>query len=127
MDKVNELWDVAVVGAVAAGLMTAVTCRRAGLKALLLDGREKIGAKILISGGTRCNITNLRVTEKDFQSESPRVVKRILQTFSSASVVEFFRGIGVETVLEEDGKFFDQYEKYLRWQWFHYDTPLLIG
>ena len=106
MDKVNELWDVAVVGAGAAGLMTAVTCRRAGLKVLLLDGREKIGAKILISGGTRCNITNQRITEKDFQSESPRVVKRILQTFSSASVVEFFRGIGVETVLEEDGKFF---------------------
>lgn len=95
-----------MVGAGAAGLMTAVTCRRAGLKVLLLDGREKIGAKILISGGTRCNITNLQVTEKDFQSESLRVVKRILQTFSSSSAVQFFRDIGVETVLEEDGKFF---------------------
>ncbi len=97
---------MAVVGAGAAGLMTAVTCRRAGLRVLLLDGREKIGAKILISGGTRCNLTNLEVTEKDFQSESLRMVSRILQAFPSSSAVQFFRGLGVEVTLEQGGKFF---------------------
>ena len=57
------IWDVIVIGAGAAGLMTAIRARRSGLNVLLLDGKERIGAKILMSGGTRCNLTNLKVTE----------------------------------------------------------------
>jgi predicted flavoprotein YhiN len=54
----QQIADLAVVGAGAAGLMTAIQAAGLGLSVLLLDGREKIGAKILMSGGTRCNVTN---------------------------------------------------------------------
>ncbi len=95
-----------MVGAGAAGLMTAITARHDGLRVLLLDGKEKIGAKILMSGGTRCNITNLAVTENDFGTETKRTVRHVLNAFPSDQVVEFFGDLGVEVLLEEGGKFF---------------------
>ena len=60
--------DVAIVGAGAAGLATAIFTRRLNprLSVLLLDGAAKPGAKILVSGGSRCNVTNAVVTERDF-------------------------------------------------------------
>jgi len=103
---VSGVYDTAVVGAGAAGLMAAIAGRKLGLKVVLLDGREKIGAKILMSGGTRCNVTNAKVTEQDFQSEKVRVVRNILRTFPASRSVDFFRGLGVELVLEEGGKYF---------------------
>ena len=98
--------DVAIVGAGAAGLMSAICCARAGLRVLLLDGREKIGAKILMSGGTRCNVTNQKVTEQDYESEHPRAVRNVLSAFSSERAVDFFKELGVELVLEPGGKYF---------------------
>ena len=99
-------WDVMVVGAGAAGLMAAITCRREGLTVLLLDGKEKIGAKILMSGGTRCNVTNERVTADDFESETGRTVRHVLGAFPSERAVEFFETLGVKVVLEPGGKYF---------------------
>src|SRR4051794_13234047 len=60
--------DVAVIGAGAAGLTTAIAARRSDptLRVFVLDGAAKPGAKILVSGGTRCNVTNVAVTEADF-------------------------------------------------------------
>ncbi|MBI3313484.1 MAG: NAD(P)/FAD-dependent oxidoreductase [Candidatus Omnitrophica bacterium] len=101
-----SLWDVAIAGAGAAGLMAAIQCRRAGLKVLLLDSKEKIGAKILMSGGTRCNVTNRRVTENDFETENSRVLRHILNAFPADKAVEFFENLGVKLVLEEGGKYF---------------------
>ncbi|MBI4550564.1 MAG: NAD(P)/FAD-dependent oxidoreductase [Candidatus Omnitrophica bacterium] len=99
-------WDVCVIGAGAAGLVTAIECGRQKLNALLLDGREKFGAKILMSGGTRCNLTNREVTERDFSSESLRAVGWILKAFPSRSAVALFRELGTEVVLEASGKYF---------------------
>jgi len=48
------IWDAAVIGAGAAGLMAAIQIRRRGHSVVLLDSKAKIGAKILMSGGTRC-------------------------------------------------------------------------
>lgn len=100
------VYDTAVVGAGAAGLMAAISCRKLGLRVLLIDGREKIGAKILMSGGTRCNVTNAKVTEQDFQSEKIRVVRNLLRAFPSSRSADFFRQLGVELVLEPGGKLF---------------------
>ena len=86
--------------------MTAIICKRSGLDVLLLDGQERIGAKILMSGGTRCNVTNLTVTENDYESEAKRTVRHILKAFPSTRAVEFFEDLGIKMVLEEDGKFF---------------------
>lgn len=101
-----KLRDVVIVGAGAAGLMSAVSAKRLGLDVLLLDSKEKIGAKILMSGGTRCNITNENVLESDFETEQKRILRGILQSFSSEQALSFFEDIGVECVLESGGKYF---------------------
>ncbi len=99
---------VAIVGAGAAGIATAIFARRANptLDLLLLDGAANPGAKILVSGGSRCNVTNAVVTERDFHGGRAAIVRRILRAFPSSSTVEFFRDIGVALHEEEDGKLF---------------------
>jgi predicted Rossmann fold flavoprotein len=106
MSNSSSLYDVIIIGAGAAGLMTAVGCRQHKLKVLLLDSRPKIGAKILMSGGTRCNVTNQEITAKDYQSQTPRHVEHILKSFSVKQTLEFFKKLGVQLVLEPSGKYF---------------------
>ena len=100
------VYDVAVVGAGAAGLMAAIASGQSGARTLLLDTREKNGAKILMSGGTRCNVTHKQVLLTDFQTGMPRTLRNILSAWTAAQTLSFFKAIGVEMVLEETGKFF---------------------
>ncbi|HTL47542.1 MAG TPA: NAD(P)/FAD-dependent oxidoreductase [Verrucomicrobiae bacterium] len=100
------VYDVAIIGAGAAGLMTAIAAKPFFPKVLLLDGREVIGAKILMSGGTRCNVTNHKVTEKDFNGGNLRAVKNVLAAFPSDKAAAFFKTLGVDLVLEPGGKYF---------------------
>jgi predicted Rossmann fold flavoprotein len=100
--------DVVIVGAGAAGLATAIFARRRhpGLPVVLLDGAKKPGAKILVSGGGRCNVTNTVVRAEDFQGGSRPVVRRLLREFDAARAAEFFREIGVPLHEEPGGKLF---------------------
>ena len=100
--------DVVVVGAGAAGLATAIFIRRANpsLQIALLDGAAKPGAKILVSGGGRCNVTNTVVSEKDFWGGKSTVVRRVLRAFPVADTVRFFGEIGVPLHEEPGGKLF---------------------
>ncbi|MBI3307373.1 MAG: NAD(P)/FAD-dependent oxidoreductase [Candidatus Omnitrophica bacterium] len=102
----DKIYEVAIIGAGAAGLMAAIQCSHLGLKVLLLDGKEKIGAKILMSGGTRCNVTNRIVLEKDFETENRRVLRNVLSGFPAPKAVKFFEELGIKLVLEEGGKYF---------------------
>jgi predicted Rossmann fold flavoprotein len=98
--------DVIIVGAGAAGLMTAIKAAEGGSRVLLLEGQKKAGAKILMSGGTRCNVTNKTVSEKDFNSEHIIYVRNLLRSFSNTDAVRFFKDMGVELTLEPTGKYF---------------------
>ena len=104
--------DIAIVGAGAAGLMTAVWAgrtaqtKRKALRILLFDTRRKVGAKILMSGGTRCNVTNRGVKPSDFQGGARHFIKHILEAFTPQETLRFFKEIGVELVSEPTGKYF---------------------
>ena len=108
MPLLSSPCDVAVVGAGAAGLATAIFLSRdnPSLQLALLDGAAKPGAKILISGGGRCNVTNTVVSEKDFWGGKPTVIRRVLRGLSVADTVRFFHEIGVPLHEEADGKLF---------------------
>lgn len=100
--------DVAVVGAGAAGLATAIFARRAApsLHVLVLDGALKPGAKILVSGGGRCNVTNTVVAETDFWGGKRTIVRRVLRGLPVTGTVAFFRELGVPLHEEAGGKLF---------------------
>jgi predicted Rossmann fold flavoprotein len=101
-------FDIAVVGAGAAGLATAIFTRRLlpSQSVLLLDGAARPGAKILVSGGSRCNVTNVAVSERDFAGGKPTIVRRILRAFSPADTVAWFASLGVRLHEEAHGKIF---------------------
>lgn len=100
--------DVAIVGAGAAGLATAIFTarRRPDLRVVALDGAKKIGAKILVSGGGRCNVTNAVVTADDFFGGSRNTIRRVLSALPVESTRAFFDEIGVALHEEENGKLF---------------------
>ena len=93
MSELPRSCDVAIVGAGAAGLATAIFAGRfnRSRSLVLLDGARKPGAKILVSGGTRCNVTNVTVTERDFWGGRAAVIRRVLRALPVADTVAFFR------------------------------------
>src|SRR5881397_3823128 len=97
---------VVVIGAGAAGLTAALRAAEAGASVTLLNAHPKVGLKILMSGGTRCNVTHREVTERDFHGGSPAFVRRVLRAFTVEETPAWFAALGVELKLEETGKYF---------------------
>jgi predicted Rossmann fold flavoprotein len=84
---VSENFDAIVIGAGAAGLMCALTAGQRGAKVLLLDHLDKAGAKILISGGGRCNFTNLHCAPERFLSANPHFHKSALDRYTQTTFI----------------------------------------
>ena len=80
----DSAYDVVVVGAGAAGLFCAIHAGRGGCRVLLIDHANRIGKKILISGGGRCNFTNLHTTAGNFLSANPHFAKSALARYTPA-------------------------------------------
>jgi hypothetical protein len=98
---------VLVVGAGAAGLTVAIRAGEAGARVTLLNAHPRVGLKILMSGGTRCNVTHRVVSERDYHGGSPNVVRRILSAFTPEQTLRWFEDeLGVLLKLEETGKYF---------------------
>jgi predicted Rossmann fold flavoprotein len=96
-----------MVGAGAAGLMTAIHAARAGARdVLLLDGARKLGAKILIAGGGRCNVTHDTVDETAFAGSSRNAIRKVLRRYDVDATTAFFQELGVVLKREETGKLF---------------------
>jgi len=108
--------DVAVIGAGAAGLAASIFAAEAAAKGdrrqriVLLDGAITIGAKILVSGGARCNVTHEVVTPTDYFGNR-RIIKNVLAAFSVEQTVKWFASLGVELKREETGKLFPVTDK----------------
>jgi len=111
--------DIVIVGAGAAGLMAAIQAARAREPVsrhdrpsiVLLDGAAKIGAKILVAGGGRCNVTHHAVDESAYAGASRKAIRKVLLRFDVERTVEFFRDLGVELKREETGKLFPVTDK----------------
>jgi predicted Rossmann fold flavoprotein len=82
-----ETFDVVVLGAGAAGMMCAMSAGRRGRRVLLLEHGAQAGAKILISGGGRCNFTNLEVTPERFLSANPHFCKSALSRYTERDFI----------------------------------------
>ena len=98
--------DVLVVGAGAAGLFAAIHAGRNGASVLALDGARSLGAKILVAGGGRCNVTHDFVDEASYAGSSPNAIRKVLRRFDVSDTIEFFAEYGVTLKREDTGKLF---------------------
>ncbi len=83
--------DVIIIGAGAAGLMCAMQAAQRGRSVLIIDHMQKIGEKIRISGGGKCNFTNLHCSANNFISQNPHFCKSALKRFTSRDFMQMLR------------------------------------
>ncbi|TNE40269.1 MAG: NAD(P)/FAD-dependent oxidoreductase [Alphaproteobacteria bacterium] len=88
-------FDVVVIGAGAAGMMCAAEAGKRGRKVLLLEKAEKTGQKILISGGGRCNFTNIFAAPDRFLSQNPHFCKSALRQFDQQDFIALVNQYGI--------------------------------
>ena len=99
-------FDVVIVGAGAAGLMCAATAGYQGRKVLVIDHANKAGKKILMSGGGRCNFTNLNSTPANFFSQNPSFCISALKRYTPQDFLELVDRHGVQHVEKAAGQLF---------------------
>jgi predicted Rossmann fold flavoprotein len=87
----TEKFDVIVVGAGAAGMMSAIEAGKRGRKVLLVDHAKKIGEKIRISGGGRCNFTNINTNPSKFISKNPKFVISALKQYTQNNFIDLIK------------------------------------
>jgi predicted Rossmann fold flavoprotein len=87
--------DVVILGAGAAGMMCALEAGRRGRRVVLLDHAERAGKKILISGGGRCNFTNIHCRAENFLSENPHFAKSALARFTPGDIIALVEKHGI--------------------------------
>ena len=95
MNSPAKRFDVLVLGAGAAGFMCAIEAGKRGRSVALLERNEKVGEKIRISGGGRCNFTNLNADHSNFISRNPHFAKSSLARFSSSDFISLVEKHGI--------------------------------
>ena len=101
-----QIIDVVVVGAGAAGLFCAGVAGQKGLKVLVVDHSEKVAEKIRISGGGRCNFTNLETSPNQFLSENPRFCRSALSRYTPTDFVDLVKKYSIAFHEKHKGQLF---------------------
>src|SRR5690349_24611020 len=88
-------FDVIILGGGAAGLMCAIEAGKSGRRVAVLERAARIGKKILISGGGRCNFTNLHCQPENFISDNPHFAKSALAAYTPADFIRLVEKHGI--------------------------------
>jgi len=113
MEKDSKKYDVAIIGGGPAGMMAAIKAGESGAKVVLIEKNEKIGIKLLMTGGGRCNLTHVEKNIREFCGKFGKEGDFLLSPFSvfgTKETMEFFEDNGVE-LKNENGKVFPASEK----------------
>jgi len=102
----SKIWDAVIIGGGAAGLFCAGVAGQLGKSVLVLDHAEVLGEKIRISGGGRCNFTNLHSSPANFLSLNPHFVKSALARYSSKDFIKLVTSYGVDYHEKHQGQLF---------------------
>ena len=104
--SVTQQYDVIILGAGAAGLMCAMTAAQRGRSVIVLDHANKVGKKILMSGGGRCNFTNLYTSDDNYISANPHFCKSALNRYTPYDFLNLVEKHSIEYVDKDEGQLF---------------------
>ncbi len=99
-------FDALILGAGAAGLMCAIEAGKRGRRVLLIEHANRVGKKILMSGGGRCNFTNLHAGPEDYLSANPHFCKSALARYTPSDFIELVERHGIAYHEKELGQLF---------------------
>ncbi len=102
----SKIWDAVIIGGGAAGLFCAGVAGQLGKSVLVLDHAEVLGEKIRISGGGRCNFTNVHSSPANFLSLNPHFVKSALARYSSKDFIKLVTAYGIDYHEKHQGQLF---------------------
>jgi len=102
----RDPWDAVVIGAGAAGMMCAAVAGQRGARVLLIDHAGRLAEKIRISGGGRCNFTNLHTRPENFLSANPHFCRSVLARYTPADFVALVRRHGIGFHEKHKGQLF---------------------
>ena len=106
MSQTPDHFDAIIVGAGGAGLMCARTAGLRGRSVLLLEHNNRIGKKILISGGGRCNFTNLNASPENYLSNNPHFCRSALSRYPASEFIDLVQQHGIEFYEKTLGQLF---------------------
>jgi predicted Rossmann fold flavoprotein len=101
----NKIYNIAIIGGGPAGIMSAISASQNGASVILIEKNHKIGTKLLLTGGGRCNLTNIKACPKDYGKEGDFLIKSFSE-FGALKTIEFFKKKGLKTKVEENGRVF---------------------
>ncbi len=96
--------EIAVIGGGASGLMAAITAKKSGKEVIILERKDRILKKVLITGNGRCNITNVNANISNYFGKNISSVENILNKFTPQNTMDFFNGLGIVCNEENRGK-----------------------
>lgn len=107
------MYDIIVIGGGPSGLMASVAASENGAKVLLIDKGDKLGRKLGISGGGRCNVTNAKELDEliKFIPGNGRFLYSALANFSNKDIIVFFENMGIKLKEEDNGRMFPVSDK----------------
>ena len=112
-NNTNNIYDIAIIGAGASGLMLA--SQLPSQNTILIDSNDDIGAKLKVCGGGKCNITNTKLSDENYQGDG-EFVKSILSRFDNHDLVEYFEQNGVNLTIQDRvraGQYFAKSSRYI--------------
>ena len=96
--------NVIVIGGGASGLMAAITAAKGGHSVTLLERQARVGRKLLSTGNSRCNLTNLNMGLPYYHGQDAAFIRPAFEALSLDATLNFFHGLGLLTTAEDNGR-----------------------
>lgn len=103
MDEENR---VIVIGGGSSGMMAAISAARCGAEVVLLERKDRVGKKLLVTGNGRCNLSNTDCVPARFHGGDPTFIAEVLLRFPAASAIDFFEDLGIVCKAEREGRIY---------------------
>ena len=95
---------VLIIGGGASGMMAALSARKEGAEVCILERQARVGRKLLATGNGRCNLSNTKLTMKNYHGQNAVFAQTALQAFDTKKTLTFFQSLGLITTVEPSGK-----------------------